>query len=111
MSLSILETFNEISSYPHWVITKVFKEINEMIPSKMENQVEEAKDTSIKNNLLVLPHQGEKGLHIASSMKRYINKILPDNIKVQTSYTGKRSSSCFKAKNKTNFLHQHDILY
>ena len=105
------ETLKEINNYPHWVITKIFKEINEMIPLKMEKLVEDAKNTSIKNNLLVLPHQRDKRLHIVSSMKRYVNKVLRDNVKVQTSYTGKRLSSCFKAKDKTNFVHQHDIIY
>ena len=89
----IRKTFNEINNYPHWVIIKVFKEIKEMTPSEIENQVEEAKNTSIKNHVLVLPYQGEKGIYIANSMKRYVNKILPENVKVQ------------------KFEHQHSIIY
>ena len=44
-------------------------------------------------------------------MKRYVNKILPKNIKVQTAFTGKWLSSCFKTKDGTKFEHQHDIIY
>ena len=68
----------------------------------MENQVEEAKkNTSIKNHLLVLPYKGEKRIHI-NSMKSYANKILAKKVKLQTAYTGKRLSSCFRSKDKLN---------
>ena len=55
-----------------------------MTPLEKEIQVKEDENTSIKNHLLVLPYQGEKGIHIVNSMKRYFNKILPANVKVQT---------------------------
>ena len=51
----IRKTFNEINKYPHWVITKVFKETKEMTPSEKEIQVKEDENTSIKNHILVLP--------------------------------------------------------
>ena len=107
----IRKTFNEINNYPHWVITKVFKEIKEMIPSEKEIQVKEHENTTIKNHVLVLPYQGEKGIHILDSMKRYVNKSLPKSVKVQTPFTGKRLSSCFKTKDRTKFKRQHDIIY
>ena len=50
-------------------------------------------------------------MRIVNSMKRYANKILPKNFKVQTAFTGKRLSSCFKTKGRTKFKHQHDIIY
>ena len=67
------------------------------------NQVKEDENTSIKNHILVLPYQGEKGIHIVNSMKSYVNKILPKNVKVQTAFTGKRLSSCFKTKDGIKF--------
>ena len=82
-----------------------------MTPSEKEIQVKEDENTSIENHILVLPYQGEKGIHIVNSMKRYVNKILPKNVKVQTAFTGKRLSSYFKTKDRTKFEHQHDILY
>ena len=57
--------------------------------------------------MLLLPYQGEKGIHIVNLMKRYVNKILPENVKVRTDFTGKRLSSCFKIKDRTKFEHQH----
>ena len=44
-------------------------------------------------------------------MKRYVNKILSENVKVQTAFTGKWLSSCFKTKNRTKFEQQHNIIY
>ena len=82
-----------------------------MTPSGKEIQVKEDENTSIKNHILVLPYQGEKGIHIINSMKRYVNKTLPKNVKVQIAFTGKRLSSCFKTKDRAKFEHQHDMLY
>ena len=82
-----------------------------MTPSEREIQVKEDENTSIKNHLLVLPYQGEKGINILYSLKRYVNKILPENVKVQTAFIGKRLSSCFKRKDRTKFEHQHNIIY
>ena len=76
----IRKTFNEINNYPHWVITKVFKET---ISLGKENQIDEATDKNSKNHLLTLPYKGEKGTHIINSMKRTISKILPENIKIR----------------------------
>ena len=61
--------------------------------------------------MLVLPYRGQKGINIVNSRARYIKKILPENVKVQTAFTGKRLSSCFKTKDRTKFEHQHDIIY
>ena len=80
-----------------------------MTPSEKEIQVKEDGNTSIKNYLLVLPYQGEKGVNIVNSMKRYVKKILPDNVKVQTALTGKRLSSCFKTKDRARVEHQLEL--
>ena len=104
----IRKTFNEIDNYPHWVITKVFKETTSL---EKGNQIDEATDINSKNHLLVLPYKGEKGMHIINSMKRNVSKILPENVKIRTAYTAKRLSTCFKTKDKTKFEHQHDIIY
>ena len=82
-----------------------------MTPSEKEIQLKEDENTSIKNQILVLPYQGEKGIYIVYSMKRYASNILPKNIKVQTAFTGKRLSSCFKAKGRAKFERQLDIIY
>ena len=107
----IRKTFNEINNYPHWVITKVFKEIKKKTPSGKEIQVKEDENTNINNHLLVSPYQGEKGIQIVNSMKRCVSKIQPEHVKVETAFTGKRLNSCFKTKHRTKFEHQHDIIY
>ena len=76
----IRKTFNEINNYPHWVITKVFKETTSL---EKENQIDEATDKNSKNRLLILPYKGEKRMHIINSVKRTISKILPENIKIK----------------------------
>ena len=50
-------------------------------------------------------------MHLVNSMKRYVIKILPENVKVQTALTGKWLSSCFKTKERTKFEHQPGIIY
>ena len=44
-------------------------------------------------------------------MKRYVNNILLENVKVETAYIGKILSSCFKTKYQANLEHQHNIIY
>ena len=61
--------------------------------------------------MLVPPYKGEKGIHIINSTKRHVNKILPENIKIQTVFTGKQLISCFKTKDRAKFEYQHDIIY
>ena len=75
-----------------------------------EIHVKKDENTSIKNHLVVPPYQGEKETNIVNSMKSYVNKILLENVKVQTTFTGKRLSSCFKTKDKAKFEHQHDVI-
>ena len=45
-----------------------------MIPSEKEIQVKEDENTWTKNHILVLSYQGEKGIHIVNSMKKYVKK-------------------------------------
>ena len=86
----IRKTFNEINNYLHWTITKALKEIKEMTLGDK---------TSIKNHLSVIPYHGEKGIilqWVNHVMNNYVNKILQENVKVQTVFTGNQLSSCFK---------------
>ena len=77
----IRKTFNEINNYPYWVITKVFKETKETTLSEKEIHVKEDENISIKNHILVLLYQGEKGTHIFNSVKRYVNKFFQKTLK------------------------------
>ena len=44
-------------------------------------------------------------------MKKNISKLLPDNAKLEITFTGKKLNSCFSIKDKTTFEHQGDLVY
>ena len=44
-------------------------------------------------------------------MKRYVSKLLPEHMKLEITFTGKKLNSCFLFKDKTRFEHQHDLVY
>ena len=95
----IRSTFNEINNYPHWVISKVFKEIKNK-QAYQRNISKDNNDENQKQHLLVLPHKGHKGEQVVNSMRKRSNVVLPRKVKIRTCYAGKRFSSCFKTKDK-----------
>ena len=44
-------------------------------------------------------------------MKRNLKKILPNNVKPQITYTGRKLRSLFHMKHQTIFDHKHDVIY
>ena len=38
--------------------------------------------------MLLLPYEGDKGIGLTKSLKRNLNKYLPNNVKIQVTYTG-----------------------
>ena len=44
-------------------------------------------------------------------MKRNLKKILPNNVKPQITYTGRKLGSLFQTKDQTIFEHKHDVIY
>ena len=44
-------------------------------------------------------------------MKKRLKTLLPDNVKTDVAFQDKQLSSCFNIKNKTKFLHKHDLVY
>ena len=44
-------------------------------------------------------------------MKRYVSKLLPENTKLEITFTVKKINKCFSTKDKTSFEHQHDLIY
>ena len=106
------KVFHEQNDYPIWVVNKVFKEFqskhNEAAPIATGN---EERNSNVKNHLLVLPYKGSAIMHIISSVRKQVNRALPDDVKMIVSYTGKTLSTCFNVKDKTVFNHEHDIVY
>ena len=95
-----------------WVIKKVFKEFlskqNETTPIASGN---EKGNNNVKNHLLILPYKSSDAMLMNSSIRRQINRALPDDIKMMVSYTGKKLSTCFNVKDKTVFSNENDIVY
>ena len=44
-------------------------------------------------------------------MKRNFKKILPNNMKPQITYTGRKLGSLFQTKDQNIFEHKHDVIY
>ena len=61
--------------------------------------------------MLLLPYQGEKGLHLTKSLKRNLKSLLCSTVKANIGFTGKKLSRCFQIKDQTKFEHKHDIVY
>ena len=64
-----------------------------------------------KKHRLVLPYKGDKETRLLRSVEKYVRKLLPKKSTLQITYTGKKLSSQFNMKDKTNFEHQHDLIY
>ena len=106
----IRRTFKEINNYPHWIISKVIKEIkNKQAYQRNISQGNNNEDQ--KQHLLVLPYKHCNGEQVVNSMGKRLNVVLPRNVKLRTCYTGKRLSSCFKIKDKKKFDHEHNLVY
>ena len=112
------KVFIEKNNYPKYVTKQVFTQIKEehknrnynnnmknsiKVPIKFENKNE-------KQHLLPILYQGEKGDYLIKSMKRNLKKILPNNVKPQITYTGRKLGSLFQTTDQTIFEHKHDVI-
>ena len=80
-------------------------EVEENHKTSVNNESEELQVspvTDLKHHLLVLSCQGQKGDFIIKPMKKRLKTLLPDNIKKDVAFQG---------KDKTEFLHKHDLVY
>ena len=68
------------------------------VPITLENENE-------KRYLLTIPYQGEKGDYLIKSMKRNLKKILPNNVKPQITYTGRKLGLLFRISNTFHLIH------
>ena len=106
------------NNFPIRVVKKILNEEKQKIDNK--NNADKNKHTiqtdvkfesKDKSHLLLLPYQGEKGLHLTKSLKRNLKSLLPSTVKANIGFTGKKLSTCFQIKNQTKFEHKHDIIY
>ena len=74
------------------------------VPITLENKNE-------KRHLLTNPYQGEKKDYLIKSMKRNLKKTLPNSVKPQITYTGRKFGPLFQTKDQTIFEYKHDVIY
>ena len=74
------------------------------VPITLENENE-------KPHLLTNPYQGEKRDYLIESMKRNLKKTLPNSVKPQITYTGRKFGPLFQTKDQTIFEYKHDVIY
>ena len=63
---------------------------------------------------LNLPYAGDKGEHLISKLKKYVNNTVNKNTKVitlQPVYKATRLSTQFKLKDQTKIQHKHNVVY
>ena len=103
----IRAVFYHQNNYPFWVFDKIINEVKEK-PKVTKVDTDKSGD---KKHRLVLPNKGDRGNHVLRSMEKFVRKLLPKKLTLQITYTGKKLSSQFNIKNKTNFVRQHDLIY
>ena len=100
----------------HLVFTQVFTQVefvndtNLSLPTiELIEVPANENETVTKKHMLLLPYQADKGIGLTKSLKRNLNKHLPDDIKTQVTFTGQKLSTQFNVKDRTKFEHKYDL--
>ena len=81
--MNYIETaFKHQTSYPSWVIDKVFKQVQQA-QQVLSNVANKKGNDSKKLHRFLLPYQGDKGCNIIKSINKYVNKLLLNNTKIE----------------------------
>ena len=64
-----------------------------------------------KKHFLLLPYKGKRADNIIKSMKKTAHKMLLETVNTQLVHTIRKLSTCFQIKDKSQFDHQHDLMY
>ena len=59
----------------------------------------------------MLSYHRNEGCNIIKLMNKRVNKLLPNNIKIEVTFKSTKLRSCFNVKDKTDFEHNHDLIY
>ena len=59
---------------------------------------------------MLLPYHGDKGCNI-KSINNCVNKLIPNNTNIEVAFKSTKLRSCFNVKDKTDFEHNHDLIY
>ena len=77
----------------------------------LTNQLSILEANNDKLHSLVLPYAGPKSKNIIKSMNNNIQRILTNNMKTRTTYTGRKRGTKFQIKDPTKNQHEHDLIY
>ena len=59
----------------------------------------------------MLPYNGKQDNKLLSKMKKYLNKLLPTEVKTTVTYQSKKLGTKFQLKDKTRFNHRNNLVY
>ena len=109
--MNYIETvFKLQNSYTSWVIDKVIKQVQQA-QKVQTNTANENKNVNKKIHCLFLPYQGDEGCNIIKSINKRVNKLLPNNTKIEVTFKSTKLGSCFNVRDKIDFEHNHDLIY
>jgi len=101
----ISKVFHEINGYPKRLIKDLIKKAEDGIFSEQIDQ-----DKRATTSILNLPYKGIQGEKLIKSMLTTAKQI-SENIEIKTVYTGTKLETQFNVKDRTDFKHQHNIVY
>lgn len=82
-------SLNKINGCKHWVISRVFKEINEKHLNQ-QNIAQKSDEDDENVYSLFLPYNSLKGEYVINTVRKQLNIELPEKVKIQTYYNGRR---------------------
>ena len=105
--------FHKKNGYPLWMINQVMERVKETtnIENVSTNQLDILEANNDKLHPLILPYAELKGNNIIKSMNNNIQRILPNNVKTRTTYTGRKLRTKFQIKDLSKNQHEHDLIY
>ena len=59
----------------------------------------------------MLLYHGNEGCNVIKPMKKHVNKLLPNNTKIEVMFKSNKLRSCFNVKGKIDFERNHDLIY
>ena len=81
----IESTFEKVNNYPKYVINQLNREVKLKNTENMNTERSTINQTALneqeKRHFSVLPHAGKRGEKILKSIKKFLSRVLPCNVK------------------------------
>ena len=112
------KVFVEKNDCPKWLIRKIFTQVKFLNSSSSSPPTIETIEVPVNENetvtkkyMLLLPYQGDKDIGLIKSLKKKLNKHLPNNVKTPVTFTAQKLSTQSNIKDRIKFEHKHDVIY